>query len=58
MPEYLAMFCNNYFEKDIKGKLDDEIDKILTLCVKVFSCLRNKDTFCHMYTKLQANRLL
>lgn len=57
-PIAIATFCDQLFQKGIKGMTDDQIEEQLSAIIRLFVCLHQRDTFIKAYTKYQAQRLL
>ncbi len=53
-PISIATFCDQLFQKGIKGMTDDQIEEQLSAIIRLFVCLHQRDTFIKAYTKLQA----
>ena len=56
-PLYLAIYCDIFFKND-KIATDVDFQKRISLIIKVFRCIFQKDVFFKHYQKLMSIRLL
>jgi len=56
--KYLALFCDALLKKGLKGKTDEEVNKLVSDVVDLLAHLRDKDIFLDFYKRAMSKRLL
>ncbi len=52
-PFSMATYCDQFFQRGIRGMSDDQIEEELSQIIRLFCCLHNRDHFIKAYTKFQ-----